>query len=435
LVQTHLRGSPSGISSDVAPISLFPDAEDVPFGDIAIGDSGDITIDTNRLILINGGSISNSMSGEGNTGDINITARKSAFLSGFGPRFPSGVTSQIDPDGTGNAGEIIISTGSLQIFDGALVGASSAGSGNAGALNVSVTGDITLSGQGNFGPSAITNQILEGGIGQGSDVSINASNLFIHGFAQIDSANAGQGNSGGLNIFLTNSLIAENANISTAAVSGNSGSILISAREVKLRQDSDIFTTTFDGDANAGSITFAGNFVFAFDDSDILTVAFDLEEETFGGRGGNIDFTQTNGFFGQNPVFNGPLPLDTNGRVDVSAVGGIQSGEISTPDISSVENSLNELPSTIIDTATLTAGSCITRTADSQGSFTVTGRDGLPQRPGDMGIAAYPTGTVQTVEADGASLARMHPTEGTLQEPEGVYQLTDGRLVLSRECD
>jgi large exoprotein involved in heme utilization and adhesion len=104
-------------------------------------------------------------------------------------------------------------------------------------------------------------------------------------------------------------------------------------------------------------------------------------------------------------------------------------------DSSLIENSLNELSGEIIDTATLTAGSCIARTADDQGSFTITGRDGLPQRPGDIGIAAYPTGTVQTVEADDASLSRMHPTGGTLQEPDGVYQLPNGRLVRSRECD
>jgi large exoprotein involved in heme utilization and adhesion len=93
----------------------------------------------------------------------------------------------------------------------------------------------------------------------------------------------------------------------------------------------------------------------------------------------------------------------------------------------SIENSLTSLEDTIIDTTALTAGSCIVRTADNQGSFTITGRDGLPQRPGDTGIAAYPTGTVRTV----AEPAATH----FLQEPDGVYQLPDGRLVLSHECD
>ena len=55
----------------------------------------------------------------------------------------------------------------------------------------------------------------------------------------------------------------------------------------------------------------------------------------------------------------------------------------------------------------------------------ITGSGGLPQRPGDSGISAYPTGTVRTVA---------EPT-ATLQEPDDVYQLPDGRLVLSHACE
>ena len=55
----------------------------------------------------------------------------------------------------------------------------------------------------------------------------------------------------------------------------------------------------------------------------------------------------------------------------------------------------------------------------------ITGSGGLPQRPGDSGISAYPTGTVRPIT---------EPT-ATLQEPDGVYQLPDGRLVLSHACE
>jgi large exoprotein involved in heme utilization and adhesion len=147
--------------------------------------------------------------------------------------------------------------------------------------------------------------------------------------------------------------------------------------------------------------------------------------------GGNIDLSQTT-FFGQNPnIASGTLSrealleLDGNNRVDINATGGVASGQIFINDSSFVENSLTNLEDAIIDTAALTSGSCIARTEEEQGSFVITGRDGIPPRPGDIGIAAYPTGTVRTLT---------EPT-ATLQEPDGVYQLPDGRLVLSRECD
>ena len=62
-----------------------------------------------------------------------------------------------------------------------------------------------------------------------------------------------------------------------------------------------------------------------------------------------------------------------------------------------------------------------------KGSFVVTGADGLPQQPGGGTISAYPTGTVQAPTDAAAATA--------VQEPQGVYHLADGRLVLSHECE
>lgn len=156
--------------------------------------------------------------------------------------------------------------------------------------------------------------------------------------------------------------------------------------------------------------------MIAFDDSDIIA-------RSQSGRGGNI--TLTNFFSETIPPDNQP-PFDGDGRVDVNADGQIAAGVIVSPDTSFVENSLNELPGEIVDTATLTAGSCIARTDDTTGSFVVTGGEGLPQRPDSAGVSAYPTGTVQTLAESSAPTA--------IQEPEGIYRLADGRLVLSHEC-
>jgi len=64
---------------------------------------------------------------------------------------------------------------------------------------------------------------------------------------------------------------------------------------------------------------------------------------------------------------------------------------------------------------------------DSTGSFVVTGGEGLLQQPGGDPVSVYPTGTVQTLAES--------PEPTAVQEPQGVYQLTDGRLVLSHDCN
>ncbi|MBD2110333.1 MULTISPECIES: S-layer family protein [Cyanophyceae] len=203
------------------------------------------------------------------------------------------------------------------------------------------------------------------------------------------------------------------------------GQVNIQAGRVILRNDGDIQTFVGRGDGGGGNITIASNFLIALEDSDILAFSSD-------GRGGIIDLSRTT-FFGQNPSIsvsnlslNELLDLDGNDRVDINATGGIESGQIFVGNATFVENSLTALTDALVDTSALTAGSCIARSQDSLGSFVVTGGDGLPSTPGDGGISAYPTGTVRALD---------EPTATSIQEPDGVYQLPDGRLVLGRACD
>jgi large exoprotein involved in heme utilization and adhesion len=146
----------------------------------------------------------------------------------------------------------------------------------------------------------------------------------------------------------------------------------------------------------------------------------DIAADAFEGAGGNVNIT-ARGIFGIAPrPQRTPLSdITASSQLGVSGV-----VTLNTLDTSFVEG-LSSLADTIVDTATLTAGSCIARTDESLGAFTVTGSGGLPRRPGDSGISSYPTDTVHTGAASTA----------LLQEPDGVYQLPDGRLVLSRTCE
>ncbi|MUG91023.1 hypothetical protein F7734_00280 [Scytonema sp. UIC 10036] len=167
----------------------------------------------------------------------------------------------------------------------------------------------------------------------------------------------------------------------------------------------------------------------AFDDSDILAFARD-------GRGGDI-ILNTRAFFGSSyqpaQEVTNPQTLDGNNRVDVNATGGIASGNISTPDDSSIQNSLSELSENPIDTNALIANSCIARSRSKlKSSFTITGSGGLPNRPRDVFISSYATGEVSHVQ-DG-SQARLWQKGDRIVEPSGVYRLPSGKLILSREC-
>jgi large exoprotein involved in heme utilization and adhesion len=163
--------------------------------------------------------------------------------------------------------------------------------------------------------------------------------------------------------------------------------------------------------------------IIAFDDSDILARSDDA-------RGGNITLGP---FFSDAPPIGAISPTEGNSRVDVSAAGRLSDGNITIPNINFIENSLTNLQDTIVDTAALTTGSCIARAEASQATFVDTGSGGLPNRPGDAAISAYPTGNVQA-PSNAEPQAVWQPGD-PIVEPSGAFSLPDGRLVLARRCD
>ena len=72
------------------------------------------------------------------------------------------------------------------------------------------------------------------------------------------------------------------------------------------------------------------------------------------------------------------------------------------------------------------------RNADGSSTFVITGAEGLPDRPGEIAPSDYPTGEVQTIP----NATSVQPWEAgePIVEPQGVYQLPNGELILTHEC-
>jgi filamentous hemagglutinin family protein len=401
------------------------------------GNGGSITIYADRLSIRDGARVTADVSGVGIGGDIFIQANDLLEIVGSSRRFtPSSLGSTVNPPGintpvspgeiTGRGGNLIIQAGRLSIREGGTASVATFGNGDAGNIIIQNTQSVEIIGQTpNNTPSSIQARVGGSANGSGGNIIVDARQLTLTNGAEITSRSDGTGNAGNitLNIVPGTIRITDSA-IQASATQASGGAITINADNIQFFGNGDIRTEVTNGSGGGGNITIAANFLIALDDSDILAFAAD-------GTGGNIDLSRTT-FFGQNAnIASGRLSreellaLDGNNRVDLNATGGVESGQITVGDSSFIENSLTSLADTIIDTASLTAGSCIARTDESLGSFAITGSGGLPQRPGDSGISSYPTGTVRTAAESTTAL----------QEPDGVYQLPDGRLVLSRACE
>jgi len=437
----------------------------------AIGNGGDLQIDSDSLVIRDGAFLGATTDGLGNAGNIIVNSNRT-FIDGVALEVgvASGIFARTRENAQGFGGDINLTTEELTVANGAVINAqtfnafasgditinansaeftnggqvvtSTSSSGDAGSITLNIldaarfsgsdvtfdarlqqvltTEDLSREDFSNESPtSGLFANTREESTGNGGRILVNAPNLILENRAQISSQSQGTGFAGPVIINAPEQLRLTDSDITTVASQSSGGDILVNLAEgserglVILIGDSDITTESF---GDGGNITLGGAAVIAFDDSDIIA-------RSQSGRGGNI--TLTNFFSETIPPDNQP-PFDGDGRVDVNADGEIASGTISSLDTSFVENSLNELAGEIVDTAVLTAGSCIARSSDAAGSFVVTGRDGLPQQPGGDTISAYPTGTVQVLTETTALSA--------VQEPEGVYQLADGRLVLSHEC-
>ncbi|MEL6937742.1 MAG: filamentous hemagglutinin N-terminal domain-containing protein [Cyanobacteria bacterium J06598_1] len=433
--------------------------------------SGGVRITARNLELLNGAQISTTVVngrdflgidlGEtseinGVAGDISINVSEKVKFEGVftidsdlvagivdeGENFPGGIFSRIQPRTQGTAGNIQIVANDLEVSNSAQIRTVVDGVGKAGDIDIDVTETAVFDGFNVVGeepiPSAAVSNVQPDSSGTGGDIRIRANNLRITNGAELDATSSGNNDAGKITLEVNELLRLDNGTITTEALAASGGTIFVEAGSVRLSQDSDISTFVAQGEGGGGNITVAADSISAFDDSDILAFARD-------GIGGNVTL-DTPAFFGENyqpaPAGIDPLTLDGNGRVDVNADGAI-AGDIDIPDVGFIQDNLTELPDNIIETDQLIAGSCIARRSRS-GSFIVSGGSGVSDRPGESAIATYPLNAITPLTETITQQTNSNPwpanqpadqtADQTIVEPQGIFQLADGRLVMGRTC-
>lgn len=105
------------------------------------GNAGDIELNIGSLTLENGAHISSSTSGTGRGGNLTVAATDSISIAGRGTDFLNGLFSSSGlfsiTSGSGDAGNLFVSTPTLKLADGRIV-ALTTGDGNAGTVDVRV---------------------------------------------------------------------------------------------------------------------------------------------------------------------------------------------------------------------------------------------------------------------------------------------------------
>ncbi|GAA6617547.1 filamentous hemagglutinin N-terminal domain-containing protein [Scytonema sp. NUACC26] len=390
---------------------------------------GDLTIKTQDLVVRDGAQVSTATFGTGKGGNLSVNASNKVEVIG---RSVDGLVGTAlgssTEDSTGNAGDLTVNTKDFFVRDGAFITAGTSGAGKGGNLTINASGKLEMSGtsvDGRFS-STLFASAKRSSTGNAGDLTINTNQLLLIEGAEVSVESLGMGNAGIMTINADTIRLDNQASLNANTRSPNKdpnreqATINLNTQNLTLRRNSSITTNASGENVIGGNINIKTKFLIAPENSRISA-------NSDNSRGGRVRINARGVFVGTK------LSDVSNYITATSGVGLSGSVDVNSPDNSSLQNSLTELSQNLIDTNALLANSCIVRSQEKQqSSFTITGTGGLPNRPGDASMSNYSTGDVRNITNENTSL---HWKKGDpIIEPQGVYRLSDGKLVMSREC-
>ncbi|MBW4446285.1 MAG: filamentous hemagglutinin N-terminal domain-containing protein [Spirirestis rafaelensis WJT71-NPBG6] len=367
-----------------------------------IGSGGNISVETGRLNLSNGGQISASTFNQGNAGDIAIQANQ-IDLRGEN----TFITTTVQREARGNGGNISINSDRLIVGDGAEVSSGTFGRGNAGNLTIQANqielfntgGLVTTTSSGNAGDLTINTQRLtlrngglvqastaSGSTGRGGNLTINArDSVEVIGSSNdnrfrsnLSVRSLGEGQAGNIIVNSPRISVADRGTINAESSTTDGGNINLNTNLLLLRRGAKISATAglAQGAGKGGNITINApdGFIVA-----VPTENSDITANAFAGSGGRVDIT-AQGIYGIEPRSSQTDLSDITASSESGVQGTIQ---INTSYVDP-NRGLLQLPTGLVNTPGLVASNCNAFIGKKGSEFTVTGRGGLPPSPDDF---------------------------------------------------
>jgi filamentous hemagglutinin family protein len=396
------------------------------------GRAGDVTVTAGQLKALDSGSIGSATLDLGNAGNVTVTAADSIVLSGqeakfgqFSTIFDISVGSRA---GSGNAGDVVVTTPRLLIQNGGRLGASTVSAGNAGSITLNARDSVTVQGT---SPSKLQSQISAAGnvlppalqalynvsptpSGNGGNLIINTAKLEVTDNALVTVRNLGSGNAGTLTVNADRILLTRKGSIAATTQGGNGGELMINARDILLLRDGGGISTNARGNGNGGNIEINAPNIVGINNSDITA-------EARLGNGGNIKI-QTQGIIGLQYRLQRTSESDITANSEIGVSGSVA---ISNPEFKEAAEK-SSLSGDFVDSANQIDNRCEGGRDRSQ--FVATGRSGLPEDPQSALNPSQPWADLRLVPRSNVAV-----NPAIVPEAQTWQTLTDGRIVLLGE--
>jgi large exoprotein involved in heme utilization and adhesion len=429
------NGLPSGILSQVQTGT--------------VGNGGNITINSGSFSLRDGALLSASTFGRGNAGNVIVRALDAVDLAGN-----AGIFSTVAAGGVGKGGNIDINAATLSLIDGAQLltitrGASNtqpAGQGDAGNVNVNVTGAVDIARQKNGLASGIRSLVQTGTVGNGGNITINSGSFSLRDGALLSASTEGRGNAGNVTVQALDAVdLAGNAGIFSTVEAGGvgkGGNIDINAATLSLIDGAQLLTSTSgasntqpagQGDAGNVNVNVTGAVDIAGQKNGLASGIRSLVETEAVGNGGNIT------------IDSGSFSLRNRAQLIASTAGRGNAGNVTVRALNAVDLADGNIFSTVERGAVGKGGNIDINAAtlsliDSAQLQTIT-RDASDTQPagrGDAGdVNVNVTGAINIAgEKNGFSSGIFSRVEtgtvgngGNITIDSGSFSLRDGALL------
>jgi filamentous hemagglutinin family protein len=242
---------------------LFSNGARVSASSADTGNAGNLTITTGQLLISNGAQVSTATYGAGNGGNLTVNATNKVQVIGASAdgRFPSGLLTASRT--TGDAGNLTITTEQLLVFNGARVSAETLGAGNGGNLTINATDKVQVIGTSADGKNPTSLRSQSEGTGNAGNLMITTGQLQVQDGASVSvrslTQQAGnltiQANSLLLN---RGSLLAE-----TAKSGEDGANINLLRLELLRLDNESLISANANNQANGGNITINSTFIVA----------------------------------------------------------------------------------------------------------------------------------------------------------------------------
>ncbi|MEA5538339.1 filamentous hemagglutinin N-terminal domain-containing protein, partial [Limnoraphis robusta Tam1] len=249
-------------------LNMSGDATELATYSEGTGAAGNLILETGRLTIQNGAFVITVGRGQGQPGNLEVSATESVELVGTTTdELPSGLFAEVEAEATGEGRTLSIDTKQLIIRDGAQVSVVTSSTGQGADLIINASDSVELIETRTEGssPTALVAQAFDEGTG--GTITLNTERLIVRNGAQISASTFDSGQAGDLIIRASDSVVLQGSQITSEntfpsglftkvepGATGDAGNLIIETGQLSVLDGAQISSTARNG-GQGGNVT------------------------------------------------------------------------------------------------------------------------------------------------------------------------------------